>query len=285
MIKNKKRLLMVLMVAVVALALVGCIKVNQTVTVNPDGSGTINIVMGVAKEYRSMVEQQGTTMEDAFKADTYRDQGFTVENFEDDKFVGIKMNKSYANVEEMGQGGTLTFDLSDTDPKVLTVSGSVNAESSLKDQGMSLESLSGMENFEMTFEINLPSAATSHNATEELNGGRTLKWDLARTQNIQLEATLAGGGLAGMPDWIWYAVGGVVLLAIIVIIVVLLSRNSKRKAAANIAPAAYQPPAAPTPAQPEAAPIPEPAAAPETKDGETDIERHIRETVEKYKND
>jgi hypothetical protein len=284
MIKNKKRLLMILMAAIIALALVGCIKVNQTVTVNPDGSGTINIVMGVAKEYRSMVEQQGTTMEDAFKADTYRDQGFTVENFEDDKFVGIKMNKSYTNVEEMGQGGTLTFDLSDTDPKVLTVNGSVNAESSLEDQGMSLESLSGMENFEMTFEINLPSPATSHNATEELNGGRTLKWDLAKTQNIELQATLAGGGLGGMPDWIWYAVGGVVLLAIIVIIIVLLSRNSKRKAAADIAPTAYQPPA-PAPAQPEVAPIPEPAAEPETQGGETDTERHIRETVEKYKND
>lgn len=257
----KKRILAILLVLLVFL-LAGCIKSTISVNVNPDGSGTSKIIMGLSKQYQAMVEQEGTSVKDMFSeaSNEFTAQGYTVADYSDDKYVGIALTKEFQNLNDAGLEG-LDITVSDTEPKTVKINGNVDTSSELQSQGQDPATLASMGDLEMSFEITLPGPASSHNATSVT--GNTYKWDLLQQQNIQLEATLSG---ASSTNWLLIGgiVGGVLIIAIIVIIIMLAGRKKKAQMAQE---QQYQPPVQPVspaqPVQPAPAPEPEPAPAPE----------------------
>jgi flagellar basal body-associated protein FliL len=258
----KKRILAILLVLLVFL-LAGCIKSTISVNVNPDGSGTSKIIMGLSKQYQAMVEQEGTSVKDMFSeaSNEFTAQGYTVADYSDDKYVGVALTKEFQNLNDAGLEG-LDITVSDTEPKTVKINGTVDTSSELQSQGQDPATLASMGDLEMSFEITLPGPASTHNATSVT--GNTYKWDLLQQQNIQLEATLSG---ASSTNWLLIGgiVGGVLIIAIIVIIIMLAGRKKKAQMAQEQYAQQYQPVTPVQPAQPEPTtePEPEPAPAPE----------------------
>ena len=147
--KIRKRFQVGLLAVFTMLLMVGCVKVNDSITVAHDGSATMKLIIAVDKDYQAFVEQQGG-LEEAFDVDNYKDQGFTTSQYSDDKYFGIAATKSVADVEELSEDG-ITFTLSGTEPKILKVSGALDLEGSMEAQGQDISMLSSMKNFEMIF--------------------------------------------------------------------------------------------------------------------------------------
>ena len=279
----KKKVLAILVVLMM-FVLAGCIKSTTSLTVNTDGSGSVKMIIAMLKEY---AEQGG--LEQAFGSMTeeYQNDGYTVADYSDGKYTGYQFTKDFTNIKDVSTNnlsGLNNITISDTEPRVLTINSTLDTTSQMESQGYDLSQLQSMGDLEMTFELTLPNAPTTHNATEV--NGNTLKWDLLQTQTIQVEATLTGGGST---SWLLIGgiIGGVLLVAIVVLVIVLSSRKKKAARGPEQYVQQYQPPQQPV--QPQAAPepapepVPEPQPQPEKPALDSDIERHIRETMEKYK--
>lgn len=257
--KKINRVMLALTAAVVLILFTGCAKVNITVDINQDGTGSYEGIVAVSEalvqgqDVKSVFEDQMGIDFDELGDDV------TVKDYKKDGYVGVQVSKEIKDANDLKEAGSgLDISISDDENKTLTISGDVLANSGSEEYDVS-EMMSSL-NVEMLFTIRLPNASISNNATSVEDGGKTLIWDLTKQSQIELVAELnQGGGIMT----IYIIIGVVALIAILVAVLII---NKKRKdAECNN------------------------ECENETKEvveekPETDVERHVRETVEKYKN-
>ncbi len=253
------RLILALTVALILILVAGCAKVNITVDVNQDGTGSYEGIIAISEtlvqgqDVKSVFENQMGIDFDELGDDV------TVNDYEEDGYVGVRILKEIKNADDLEEAGSgLSISISNDEKKTLKISGDVLANSASEEYNVS-EMMSSL-NVEMLFTIKLPNASISNNATSVEDGGKTLIWDLTKQSQIELVADLnQGGGIVT----IYIIIGVVALLAILVAVLVI---NKKKKAnecnneCENGSKEVVQ------------------------EKPETDVERHVRETVEKYKN-
>ncbi|WP_297081946.1 LppM family (lipo)protein, partial [uncultured Demequina sp.] len=246
------------MSVVSALVLAGCLRVEMSITLNEDDTATGEFVMAVSSEVAALMGEEEFTS--AFSADEI--EGSTTEPYESEDedgdgepdFVGSVTTFDSIALDDISDS-TMAFTREGDE---FVVSGTPADPS----EDLGGEELTGAE---ATLSVTFPGEVSEHNGSLE---GTTVTWDLLNAPD-QLEArgsATADGG--GIPLWIILVVLGVMGIGIGVAIVLITSTRRKsddadsaREAeaqagmlasgsmvmpAADVEPAAEEPPVAPT---------------------------------------
>jgi PBP1b-binding outer membrane lipoprotein LpoB len=248
---KKCRALMVALVSMIFLT--GCMRFNTTVTVKSNGKLDVSMLYAMMDMSDYGYDEDSITES---QMQEYKDQGWEVEEYNQDGFKGYILSKKDITANELGSS------MEDTQSELSGEASSINfTKEGLKytldwqvfdrEQG---EQISAYKNYftmsggYMKITVNLPVKPSANNATYVSDDGKTLEWDLLNLgpdQNIHLEFVLIN---------IWLIIGLCVFaLAVIVVIVVVIVLSSKKRKMAQmqaggyyqqpqgVAPTAYNP--------------------------------------------
>ncbi len=205
----KKRIISTLTIAVSALLLTGCIRLDIGVTVNKDGTADLSVLMAgmTTTGDDNLNASSGNFSEEDIQK--FKDSGFEAEPYEEDKYKGYTLKKTGISVTDLKNELTDLFK-SDNDLEAMSSGGNFSAmkdgnkytiewknirkpaqSSSDSEPDTFSNMMSGMDVSGMikgyggyaTLTLNLPKAADESNADEVLNDGKTLKWDLMNQNN------------------------------------------------------------------------------------------------------
>ncbi len=173
--------------------------------------------MGIEKEALEMFD--GDLMDEL--DEEFEQDGYDIEEFEDDKYKGIQATKSFERINEVDfeEGSTekspFDFQIEKTFlSKKYKFTG--NAEAIGLDMLEEAGQLAG-NSLEFTFTVVMPEKPKKHNATEV--NGNTLIWDLSDDFDEDMYAEASG------INWIIYVVGAF----IIIIAIIFLLRRKQTK--------------------------------------------------------
>lgn len=249
---KRKYLYLAVLLILLSLFTTGCFRVHTNIELNRDGSGTWNYIVAISEDLNNMQEMQNTEdpmteiQQEAYAA------GFSVEDYEQDGYVGVKLSKDFTNVEDI-KGQNFLADLNaeeqsiDTDqfddvfqPEIRIEEGffytryivETEADLTIPEETMSEgdEFTQEMQQFSQVFltemmdiqlSLDLPAAADLHNATTVSNNGKSLSWQLKMNQNNDIIVELQ---VLNTINVVALAVVIIVVLAIIIILI-----NSKKR--------------------------------------------------------
>lgn len=233
--KTLKSAILMLMIGMLLFVLTGCANVNYEIKLEKDGTGDVSYVIGYDKKFLSSM---GVKLEDLKEDNTFEEmqaeakqEGYTVEKYEDENTYGFKASKHVNNIQEefsfenkmdigTGNDNHIFFEKS-----FLKTKYSQNAKIDLSSTQDSDDALTGamLAQIKISYKIVLPFKVGENNATTVSEDGKTLQWTLNASQvnEIRFEA---------IQDYTLYiAIGTVVFLTVLIIIVLLMTKKGKEK--------------------------------------------------------
>lgn len=215
-----KKKLFVLLISLFLLA--GCVKANIGVKVNENGSVDASVLMGIDKGVYGMIEGTSDDPIAEMKTDL-EDEGFKIEDYESDKYIGIKAKKTFKNIDDFSLDSAAAtdspFDLK-IDKGLFSTKYTVNGSFENENGEVSAEEQAMYNQFDLTFTLELPGKIGEHNAKKV--EGNKLTWDLSMNNTTEIKAESTKTNMVT-------AVIGVVLLIIIVIGIGYVIFTKKRK--------------------------------------------------------
>ena len=227
---------------IVLLLTSGCaVKEEFNITINDDETVVITGIAAFDDEFidNVMLDEidlaTGYTDEQRWEAidtmyneseDNPVDYGYVKEHYSDDTYKGLSFSKTFSNISSLvsdDANQNLQEMLTTEDLKIFTYSGGVY---SLKIYIDSESDYSSEENSEYSdyidalFVVRLPNKPENHNATSVSEDGRTLTWDLTKTNEITLDFKL------NPIPWNYILIGGGIFIALVFL---LLASNLIKK--------------------------------------------------------
>lgn len=183
----------------VCILLSGCLKMENAVTLNADGSGEFVLTVGVLKE--AEVDE----MIDGASEQYVGKEGYTVKPYEDDKYRGYVISKNFASPDEFNQIIN-NFGESDEDTYILkdvkmedaggkiVIRGPVAAMEDSEADGMESAMAAMMvSTMDISFKVKPEGKVLNHNATSVENGTYIWKLDPTKYSEISFEMEKAQG--------------------------------------------------------------------------------------------
>lgn len=236
--KTLKSAILLVIVSMLLFVLTGCANVNYEIKLSKDGSGEVSYIMGYDK---SFLNSMGATKEDLEGDDTLdemqdeaRQEGYTIEKFEDNNTYGFKASKHVNNIQEEFDFDDIVEEDSIKDNRIIFEESFLKtkySQNAILDLSMDEEDEEDaltnmmMSQIDVSYKITLPFKAGENNATTVSEDGKTLEWVLKAGQvnEIKFEAT---------QDYMIYLIGGIIGLAVIIVIItliVILTKKNKSK--------------------------------------------------------
>jgi hypothetical protein len=261
------RLRPILVAALLALLATACIKVEYDITVEDDGSGTIEGILAVDIEaVAGFAESFGETGQDSdalcdeFRADTGLPPNLTTEDYEEDGFCGVRFSGAWAatddpaaELDELFGGGE------DADGGAVleqTADGGWRFEAPLDTEDLTADAGAGdlgglgadqfFDDASFRVAITLPGRPVDGQNNATSVDANTFEWDIdlaAPPDRLfaQTEPGSPGGGGDGFP---WVVVIGLIAGAAIIAAVVLLVRRGAKTMTDPMPPGGGAPPSA-----------------------------------------
>ena len=232
----KRKLLLIGVALVMLLSLFGCIRFEETVKINADGTADIRALIAYSDSAASMLGGAAIEPSEEQIAE-YEAKGFVYEPYQEDGFTGYRLARKGVSLEELANNGDesevgseLVGNFMQVDGKHVTIHFTPYTDEDYEESGAYLSMINSYDGY-MRFTIELPVKPSEHNATTVSNNGKTLTWDL--TAMKANEAAHAEFDLPNGSVWTWLlpvlcAVGA----AIIAVVLVLMFRK-KPAAEAN----------------------------------------------------
>lgn len=208
------------------LLLSGCFKVDADFTVNADETVDGTMIVGIDREFRDMMSSmgEGSTDEDEFFGDSEDlPEGATVEDYEDDDFIGQRITFENVTLEEMMASSDESADV--TDEWSLTHEGDEylfegTFDLTSEDEEMDMTAL--MEGAEISISMEFPGAISESNGEID---GNTVTWTPEVGEPNEMRAVAADE--AGFPlGLVIGVVAGVALLIGLGLFLVLSRRRA-----------------------------------------------------------
>ena len=280
----KKRLFMIGIALVMLLSLVGCIRFEERIKFNSDGTADVRSLVAFSESALSMFGEDSATLSDV-EIKEYEVKGYICETYSEDGFIGYTLTRKGVKLEEIAENGAesemgsdLVGNFLKVDGTHVTIDFTPFTEEDYEESSTYLSLINGNNGY-MRFTIELPAKPISHNATIVSKDGKTLTWDL--TAMKAGEAAHAEFDLSSGSVWSWLLPVLCVVAALIIaaVVVVLLLKKKANKAAEaeeeeTIVPQTEEPV---VPAENETDPE-------NADDGETAEEEKNGETAEEEKN-
>jgi hypothetical protein len=266
------RLRPILVASLLALLATACIKVDYDITVEDDGSGSLEGILAIdVDSFAGMGEMFGEEAQDTdalcdeFRTGTGLPPNLEVSEYEEDGFCGVRFSGSWAAGDDPAAqiGALLAGDTEEggTDGQVTLVedaAGGWRFEAPFDSEGLTaeagagdLEDMGGMADqflgdASFRFAITLPGRPVEGQNNATSVDGNTFEWDIDFTAPpdrffAQTEPGSPGGGGDGFP---WVIVVGLVAGAVIIAAVVLLVRRGAKTMTDPMPPGGGAPPSA-----------------------------------------
>lgn len=234
--KTLKNVAIIAILGVILFTLTGCANVDYDIKLNKDGSGDIAYVIGYDKSFLASIGVETSSLENDNSFSEMEEQakqnGYTIEKYEDDNTYGFKATKHANNIQE-------EFDLNDEAGSNNEETGKIMYEKTLlktryyQDSKVDLTDILSdeeeaamlkavMAQMKVSYRITLPFRVGSNNATTVSEDGKTIEWTLkvGEVNQIKFEAS---------QDYGMYALLG---LAVVLVAVaagsVILSKKAKK---------------------------------------------------------
>ncbi|MEV4416279.1 hypothetical protein [Catellatospora sp. NPDC049609] len=214
--------------AVVALSLTGCMKLDMAMTVNGDDTLDGTVVIALDK---SMLRLGGKDPAQAFAAAegglSELPEGSRTEVYDDGKYYGKKIVYDDLPLADFNTGKPGAPSITHTDGKYVFTADLSSGSAELGRQAELMRPfLSGIQ---LKLAVTFPGDVVEHDPKAVVDG-RTVRWDLAVGEDNKLRAVAADSSF----PWLLVAgIGGVLGLLVIVGIVLLAVRLTRRQDAAQ----------------------------------------------------
>ena len=185
----KKTIALIILLIAMLIALTGCAEINYEVEVNKDGSGEISYIYGISKEVLTKLNVSADEVVSSMKEQA-EESAYTVETYEDENIAGFKANK---HIEDLNKDFSLqeAFGeeyVKDTDDNGIKIEESLFFTTYSQNAQLDLTTLDEEEQgITMTYQVKLPVKAKTNNASEVLDNGKTLKWNLTGGEINKIE--------------------------------------------------------------------------------------------------
>lgn len=234
--KTLKNIAIIAILGIILFTLTGCANVNYDIKLNKDGSGDIAYVIGYDKSFLSSIGVETSSLENDNSFDEMEEEakqnGYTVEKYEDDNTYGFKATKHVNNIQEEFDVNNEAGSNDEEDGKImyektlLKTKFSQSSKVDLIDIGADDEDAAMlkavMSQMKISYKITLPFRVGSNNATTVSEDGKTLEWVLkvGEVNEVKFEAA---------QDYGMYALLGLaVVLVIVASVSVILSKKAKK---------------------------------------------------------
>lgn len=234
--KILKNIAIIAILGIILLTLTGCANVNYDIKLNKDGSGDIAYVIGYDKSFLASIGVETSSLENDNSFEEMEEQakqnGYTIEKYEDDNTYGFKATKHANNIQE-------EFDVNDEAGSNSEETGKIMYEKTLLKTKFSQSSKidltdvisddedaamlkAVMGQMKISYKITLPFRVGANNATTVSEDGKTIEWALkvGEVNEVKFEA---------VQDYGMYAL---LVLAVVLVIVatisVILSKKAKK---------------------------------------------------------
>ena len=230
--RSKKIAAMALAICLLLTMLTGCLKIEISINVKKDGTADVAMIYAMETD---MLEEGESAMNEEEVAE-YEEQGWTVEEYNEDGYSGVLLKKTNVDFSETelleGSSGSVRKE-GNTCIIDLDVFGG-------EDSGDFAETASWLKSAGASFVVRmtLPVKADKHNATTVSADGKTLEWDILEmdgTEPLHVEFT-AGGGMGKIIGII-----AAVIVALLVILGITKSRGKSAPAPAMTVPEEAKP--------------------------------------------
>lgn len=225
----RKILSLISIMAILLIALTGCVSVNYEVTLNKDGTADVAYIYGFEKE---MLEQLETSAEDMTSdmQENAEESEYEIEMYSDDKIEGFKAKKHIENLADISLedifGEENVKDSEENQIKIekkglkTVYSQKANIDFSAMD-----ESTASMVT--MKYVIKLPVKVGENNANEVSEDGKTLTWNLkaGEINEINFEASESSTIISIIL---------IIAIAVIVAIVLIFFKKSQKNSKIDI---------------------------------------------------
>ncbi len=234
--KTLKNMALIVILGIILFTLTGCANVNYDIKLNKDGSGDITYVIGYDKSFLASIGVETSSLENDNSFSEMEEQakqnGYTIEKYEDDNTYGFKATKHVNNIQE-------EFDVNDEAGSNNDEAGKIMYEKTLlktryyQDSKVDLTDILSdneeaamlkavMSQMKVSYRITLPFRVGSNNATIVSEDGKTIEWTLkvGEVNEIKFEAS---------QDYGMYALLGLaVVLVIVAVVSVFLFKKAKK---------------------------------------------------------
>ena len=170
--------------------LTGCVKYELDMSMKNDKSITITIIDSMQQEYVEAIQAKKNP-------DAYKELGYTVKDYTDSKFTGLKLTKKFNNIDDISSSECSEFELTSllsTDISTVklfcskkigqttTYIGNYTYDlSSVNQEGtedIDIEDYTGEMIFKYTMKLPDIAILTSDNADEKSSDNKTLTWNI-----------------------------------------------------------------------------------------------------------
>ena len=185
----KKTIGLIIVLILTLVTLTGCAQINYEVEVNKDGSGEISYIYGISKEVLGQLNVSADDFVSSMKEQAEESE-YQVEAYEDENIAGFKANK---HIEDLSTEFSLqeAFGeeyVKDTENNGIKIEKGLFVTKYSQVAELDLTTLSEDEQgITMTYQVKLPAKATNNNASEVLDNGKTLKWNLTGGEINKIE--------------------------------------------------------------------------------------------------
>lgn len=237
--KTLKNIAIIAILAIILLTLTGCANVNYDIKLNKDGSGDISYVIGYDKSFLSSIGVETSSLENDNSFDEMEEQakqnGYTVEKYEDDNTYGFKATKHVNNIQEefdinnvanSGESGKIMYEKTLLKTRYYQDS-KIDLTDAISDDEDAAMLKAVMSGIKISYKITLPFKAGSNNATTVSEDRKTIEWTLkaGEVNEVKFEAA---------QDYGMYALAVLALILVIVAAVaVMLSKKAKKTSEAK----------------------------------------------------
>ncbi len=238
MSKSGKKVLLIFLLLLLTFSAAGCLRLQTNIDLEMDGSGNIDYDLGLNSMLYQMVQLDDDMSLEQLKQRA-EERGYRVDNYEDEEFTGLKMDKDFASIEELQQeleilgilapgalqnGDELEEALEENlefnyEEGIFTNRFMVDVKLDMREEGMleefeQLVSQVVYDQLDLGLSLNLPIPARGHNADISEDNDRYLYWDFQAGQmnEIYLEGVVL--------NWINIIIAGVVGLIILLLVVI-----------------------------------------------------------------
>lgn len=187
----KKTIGLIIVLILTLITLTGCAEINYEVEINKDGSGEISYIYGISKQVLQQLNVSADDFVSEMKEQAEKSE-YQVEAYEDEKIAGFKANKHIENLNEEFSLEEAFGDenVKDTENNGIKIEKGLFVTKYSQLAELNLTNLNEDEQgITMTYQVKLPTKVTNSNATEVLDNGKTLKWNLTGGEVNSIEFT------------------------------------------------------------------------------------------------
>ena len=231
--KIVKSVLFIVFIGILLVSLTGCANVNYEITLQKDGSGEISYIMGYDKNFLNSMQvsiddlKSNNSLEQTKQEATQ--QGYTVEEYEDENTYGFKAYKHVSNIqsefkmmEDSSQSDAIQYEKS-----LLKTTFSQDAKLDLSnvagDEEEDALTTAVLGQMKISYKIILPFKVGDNNATTVSEDGKTIEWILKAGQTNEIR-------FIAQQDNTIIIVGAIVAILVVILVIIMMSSKKSKKA-------------------------------------------------------